>query len=384
MVDLGEPLVQSVLYNPIQGFSLDVRLQLWREPVPIAWAAFFFYFPLLTLFQQELLAYCESDLKLLKQGCLTFKRDFQALAHFNPFDQKTIAWACNRDLRMNRMAEETIASEPLQGWRPSTNHSQAAMEWLKWQESQLGRPLQHARNQGEFRIPGTHYTVDGYDNTTHTVYEFHGCYWHGCPRCHPQRQETHARLLDRTMEDAYRTTQAKVQFLRDQRYSVVEMWECVWRQRQLQDTAVAKYVPSLHLQGPLQPREAFFGGRTNVVRLHRIADATQGEEIRYYDYTSLYPWVNKNGRYPLGHPEFVYAPDSLDLSPYFGLAKCPLQPTCTIPSCPIAPGINSPSPCAEPVSKSSLNCLSSTRPGIVPTHLTCVRLNSRRPFVMCC
>ena len=166
--------------------------------------------------QQELLAYCESDVKLLKQGCLTFKRNFQALAHFNPFDQMTIASACNQDLCMNRMAEETITSEPLQGWRPSTNRSQAAMEWLKRQESQLGRLLQHARNQGKFRIPGTHCTVDGYDNTTHTVYEFNGCYWHGCPRCHPQRQETHARLLGRTMEDAYHTTKAKVQFLRDQ------------------------------------------------------------------------------------------------------------------------------------------------------------------------
>ena len=71
------------------------------------------------------------------------------------------------------------------------------MQWLRWVEAQLDRPLQHARNQGEFRIPDTRYTVDGYDATTRTVYEFHGCYWHGCywhgcPRCHPQRQETHA------------------------------------------------------------------------------------------------------------------------------------------------------------------------------------------------
>ena len=66
-------------------------------------------------FQQELLAYCKSDIKLLKQGCLTFKRDFKALAHFNPFDQMTIALACNRDLRTNRIEANIIASEPLQG-----------------------------------------------------------------------------------------------------------------------------------------------------------------------------------------------------------------------------------------------------------------------------
>ena len=131
-------------------------------------------------------------------------------------------------------------------------------------EAQLDRPLQHTWNKGEFRIPNTRYTVDGYDATMHTVYEFHGCYWHGCPRCHPQRQETHTRLLD--MENAYRTTQAKVQSLRDRGYTVVETWECDSHWRLQDQPQVADYVASLHLQPPLQPREAFFGGCTNVVQ----------------------------------------------------------------------------------------------------------------------
>ena len=88
---------------------------------------------------QELVEYCESDVTLLKQGCLNFKRDFEQLAHFNPFEQMTIASACNRDLRMNRMAPDTIAVEPLQGWHMTTNHSKAAMEWLLWQDHCLGQ-----------------------------------------------------------------------------------------------------------------------------------------------------------------------------------------------------------------------------------------------------
>ena len=200
--------------------------------------------------------------------------------------------------------------------------SHVVMQWFRWVEAQLDRPLQHAQNQDEFRIPNTRYTVDGYDATTRTVYEFHGCYWHSCPRCLPQRQESHARLLDRTMEDAFHTTQAKVQCLRDRGYTVVEMWKCDWHQRLQDQSEGVDYVASLHLQPPLQPCEAF--GRTNVVQLHRTAD--QGEEIRYYDYTSLYPWVNKNTRYPVGHPEFIYAPNTVDLHPYFGLAKCMVLP----------------------------------------------------------
>ena len=88
-------------------------------------------------FAKELVDYCESDVKLLKEGCLCFKRLFEQHTHFNPFEQMTIASACNRDLRMNRMQPKTIASEPLHGWRRKTNQSQKAFEWLYWTDQQL-------------------------------------------------------------------------------------------------------------------------------------------------------------------------------------------------------------------------------------------------------
>jgi len=47
-------------------------------------------------FHKELTEYCESDVKLLKEGCLTFKQLFEKQSEFNPFDHTTIASACNR------------------------------------------------------------------------------------------------------------------------------------------------------------------------------------------------------------------------------------------------------------------------------------------------
>ena len=126
-------------------------------------------------FAEELVAYCESDVKLLKEGCLTFKRLFEEQERFNPFDQMTIALACNRDLRQNRMEANTIASEPLHGWRLNSNHSKVALEWLCWEDVKLNR-IQHAGNEGEYRIPNSNYTVDGYDDATKTVYKFQGCF----------------------------------------------------------------------------------------------------------------------------------------------------------------------------------------------------------------
>ena len=68
----------------------------------------------------------------------------------------------------------------------------------------------------------------------------------------------------------------------------------------------------------------FFGGRTGVVALHAVAE--EGEEIRYVDVTSLYPWVNKNCTYPIGHPQIITQPDDQSIHSYFGLALVDILP----------------------------------------------------------
>lgn len=51
-------------------------------------------------------------------------------------------------------------------------------------------------------------------------------------------------------------------------------------------------------------RRSFCGGRTNVMKAYHKVDKTAGEQIRYADVTSLYPWVNAMCAYPVGHPQF--------------------------------------------------------------------------------
>ena len=48
-------------------------------------------------FREELLSYCPSDVRLLKEGCTKFATEFQQLAGFNLFEHcVTITSACNR------------------------------------------------------------------------------------------------------------------------------------------------------------------------------------------------------------------------------------------------------------------------------------------------
>ena len=45
-------------------------------------------------------------------------------------------------------------------------------------------------HEGKRMVAG--HAVDGFCLETNTVFQFHGCYWHGCPKCYPspaQRQE---------------------------------------------------------------------------------------------------------------------------------------------------------------------------------------------------
>ena len=54
--------------------------------------------------------------------------------------------------------------------------------------------------------------------------------------------------------------------------------------------------------------------------------AGPGEKILYVDVTSLYPWVNKTARYPLGHPTIFFEPEDQNLASYFGIALVTIVP----------------------------------------------------------
>ena len=80
-------------------------------------------------FQRELLTYYQSDVRLLKKGCMTFQSQFKEIGSFNPMqDCITIASACNVAYRKKWMPEDEIAVEPVRGWRPTHNQSHVALE----------------------------------------------------------------------------------------------------------------------------------------------------------------------------------------------------------------------------------------------------------------
>jgi hypothetical protein len=83
------------------------------------------------------------------------------------------------------------------------------------------------------------------------------------------------------------------------------------------------FIDGLGITTPLEPRDAFLGGRTEAYTLHK--ETPEDETIDYYDVTSLYPWVNKTGKIPVGHPQII-TQNFKSVDEYEGLIKCKVIP----------------------------------------------------------
>ena len=58
------------------------------------------------------------------------------------------------------------------------------VQWLTWESAKNGCAISHQVNGPGKRIGKL--PVDGWCAKTHTAYQFHGCFFHGCPKCYDQ------------------------------------------------------------------------------------------------------------------------------------------------------------------------------------------------------
>ena len=86
---------------------------------------------------------------------------------------------------------------------------------------------------GERFISKYSYKVDGFCEETNTVYEFEGCFWHGCDACHVNRnadgslRETHP-IKNIPFSQIREATQEKKRALTAEGFRVVSIRECEW------------------------------------------------------------------------------------------------------------------------------------------------------------
>ena len=107
-------------------------------------------------------------------------------------------------------------------------------------------------------------------------------------------------------------------------YKILEKWECDFDSECKQDIHLEQFITNNPIIEALKPRDALYGGRTNAFQLYY--KCKPNEKIKYYDFTSLYPAVQKQEVYPIGHPEIITKFVNNDISKFFGLIKCKVVP----------------------------------------------------------
>ncbi|KAE9522228.1 hypothetical protein AGLY_017373 [Aphis glycines] len=257
-------------------------------------------------FKEELEAYCTLDVDIERRGCLELRKQFLEIANIDPFQYITIAGVCMAIYRSKYLLKDTIATLDKE---KNENYSKQSITWLKHFNN---INIYHALNGGEKIIAGS--KVDGYDEKSKTVYQYHGCFWHGCTKCYKDG-ETINNINHETMDDLYQKTIERSTIIKNAGYNLIEQWDCDWI-----NSNTYKKVEKADIVEPIKPRDAFFGGRTNATKLR-----VKNKKMRYIDVCSLYPTVMYYDYYPVGHPKKIFNPKVYDKN-WFGLIKCKILP----------------------------------------------------------
>ena len=130
--------------------------------------------------------------------------------------------------------------------------SYAACQWIEKQSELIGRHIHHALcgHGGEYYVylyagkekdsRAREIPVDGYEPKSNTIFQYHGCKWHGCP-CQKRKErnslEEELRPLGRSdsgagesqaliAEQRYAKTIELEKKMKEQGFKIVSVWEC--------------------------------------------------------------------------------------------------------------------------------------------------------------
>lgn len=288
-------------------------------------------------FKQELVEYCESDVFLLRAGAMRLRELFIGNTGIDPFGNVTIASTCMAIFRTNFLQPGVLVRDV-----PKVEHSTFStwrIEWCTYMAEQRGEVLTLPDPSA---VDGVAYGfVDGVKTS---VYHFLSDYEHG-------NLSVYAGNVYNKSKGCQMSTLAGMRASQHSRYEsegleVLSKWQSAWAYER-GNADFKEWYTQANVKGvlktPLNPRNAFFGGRTNACKLIYNFDEELDEYGMYVDICSLYPTVNRYDPYPIGLPDvyvnnegswsvkgreckqFEEYPEAPDVSQMFGFIKCTVE-----------------------------------------------------------
>ena len=131
-------------------------------------------------FKDELIKYCVNDVAILLFSIMQFRSLFREASGLCPLTRNfTLASIGQEVFRSKMMKPGSIGIVPVRGYTNSSSSSAKEMAWLDLKEMETGTVIIRQKKIGP-------YIVDGFSEELNTVYEYQGCYWHGCEECYRQ------------------------------------------------------------------------------------------------------------------------------------------------------------------------------------------------------
>ena len=272
--------------------------------------------------EAEKLKYCNDDVKILLGSILAFRKKLKETNGFDStvrkFTMASIGMETFRSLHLPD--SQTLARTPTGGYgfRKSSVTGDAYLDSV---EDCYGITLTREISIGK-------YFADGYHRETNTVYEYDGCRYHGCSCVFEDENEIVA-PLGRTVRELREHLNEKYETYRRLGLNVVTATDCnnpllvETKKRAKKIFTNRRRLKDLDYPDHLRLRDGLKGGRTNNLKFY--FESTESTELRYVDFTSLYPSVLKNRKYPKGHPERITR-NFKNIEEYFGMVYCEVKP----------------------------------------------------------
>ena len=311
-------------------------------------------------FQHEILKYCWMDTDILACAIKKFREEHISLGGeaedtsgdwvptpIDPLQYFTQAQAALRFFIQGIAASTNKVRPAVSEPRLRSGFSTKAVCWLEKERRNLSTydpeafdlpTIIHAGNsRKEHWDSNTKTFVDGYapygghSNGGEQIYEFLGCFYHGCPTCfaaelanpstlHPFKKVPWVLVYEKTMEKIHQLQEVYGN-------GCTYIWECEY-DRSIAPTVTEYDLTCAKLMGD---RDMFYGGRTEVFSSY--ARSTEEEVVEHHDVTSMYPYVCAHKMLPIGSPTIYFGKDChleyLDRAhpeAYFGYVRCKVVP----------------------------------------------------------
>ena len=125
-----------------------------------------------------------------------------------------------------------IRRKPETGFKPefADTYDRKAFGWLEYTAKTKGIKIRHKFNDTEFRVGRYGLPVDGYCAETGTVYQFHGCAFHG-HKCKLTKHLNSHPYSTIPFDELAKDTQQKDRYIRLHGFKLITIKECEWEDR---------------------------------------------------------------------------------------------------------------------------------------------------------